>query len=125
MTDQIYRITVRDATLSGPVAGKMTIIGYIVECEPETPIKPDFVSRNRKVDRLFRYVNNLYQTEGKTAFDFAELSEAITGNDCKMSKNALAKLIRRISMSLAVAGSPLSLTYNREILYVKPKLGFK
>jgi len=125
MTDQLYRITVKDATLSGPVAGQMTIVGYVLEMEPTMPIKSDSVSRNRKVDILFRYVHDLYQTEGKTAFGFSELSEALTGDDCKMSKNALAKLIRRISDSLARTGSPLSLAYNREILYLKPKLGFK
>ena len=37
MTDQLSRITVRDATLSGPIAGQITIIGYVTEFEPEAP----------------------------------------------------------------------------------------
>ena len=129
IAEQLYRITVKDATVSGPVAGQFIIVGHVIDCEPEIPVKRDVSCpvtpnepdteievgyshdslepltveyRNRKIELtktlyiLFRYVNDLYRTEGKTAFDFAELSEVLTGDDCSKSKNALELLIRRI-----------------------------
>jgi len=154
MTELLYRITVKDATFSGPIAGQTVVTGYIVSCEPETPAKREIVrpvapdepdteievgySRNafepltvvyrkRKVELtktlyiLFRYINDLYRAEGKTAFDFAELSEVLTGDDCKMGKTALVSLIRRLAFFLSKIIAPISLTYSRETLYVVNK----
>ena len=41
MTDQLSRITVKDATFSGPLAGRTVITGYIIDIEPEDSAKRD------------------------------------------------------------------------------------
>jgi hypothetical protein len=151
MTNQLSRLTLQNATLSGPVAGQMIVIGHIIDCEPEMPIKreilrlvepdePDtevevgysknalepltIVFQDRKVEltilayRLFRYVNDLYRLEGQTEFDFAELSEALTGDEFGMSRSALGTLIRRLDESLETIVPPFTLNTEKETLYV-------
>ena len=154
MTEPLYRITVKDATFSGPVAGQFLIVGHVIDCEPKIHVKRDIVRpvapnepdtesevgysrnalepltlvfRNKRVKLtekpycLFRYVYDLYRAEGQTEFGFGELSEVLTGDDFKMGKAALATLIRRIAVLLSKILSPISLTYNRETLYVVNK----
>ena len=151
MTEHLSRITLKEATSSGPTAGLMTVVGYVVNFEPETPVRreilrpicpdePDskieigyslnplepttLVFKDRKVDltlseyRLFRYVYDLYRIEEQTEFDFAELSEILTGDECKMSLQAVSALIRRLVKSLADLSPPISLTIVRETLHV-------
>jgi hypothetical protein len=85
------------------------------------------VYRNRKVTLtktpyiMFRYVNDLYRTEGRTEFEFAELSEAVTGDEFTKGDAALEHTIRRLSTYLARIIPPFSLTYRKEILYICAK----
>jgi len=129
MTDSISRITVRKANVIVSENGTTTIIGYVVDFEPEAPAKRDVLrpvapdepdtevevgySQNalepltiefcgRSIEltvstyRLFRYVNDLYRAEGQTEFEFAEISEVLTGRESGKSKTAIGKLIRQI-----------------------------
>jgi hypothetical protein len=147
-------MVVKDAHISGHVAGELTITGYVVHAQPAIsgvrdiagPVEPDepdtevevgysrnalepltLVFQGRKVKLtekpycLFRYVYDLYRSEGQTEFDFAELSEALTGDDCEMSKNAIETIIRRITVALKKLKAPILLTYNREVLYIREK----
>ena len=68
--------------------------------------------------RLFRYVNDLYRMEGQTEFEFAELSEVLTGRESGKSKIAIGKLVRNIAAALVKIGAPIFVTYNREVLYI-------
>jgi len=67
---------------------------------------------------LFRYVNDLYWTEDKTVFDFAELSEVLTGDEFGKSSTALATLIRKLASYLKRISPPIMLTHRREVLYI-------
>jgi len=151
MSDR-HQIIVKDATISGHVAGELTLTGYIVSCEPESPVKRDVlrpvapdepdtdvevgysqdalepltvVYRGRKAELtktlyiLFRYVNDLYRAEGQTEFDFAELSEVLTCDECALSSNAIGKYIRCIAHALAKIVAPITLSYYKEVLYIE------
>ena len=67
---------------------------------------------------LFRYVNDLNRAEGQEEFEFAELSEVLTGTEGGKSNAAIGKLVRRIAKALAKIAAPIVLSYNREVLYV-------
>jgi hypothetical protein len=106
--------------------------------EPDTEIEVGYsrnvlepltlVFRDKKVNLtlsafiLFRYVNDLFLMEGRTEFDFAELSESITGDEFGKSKTAIETLVRRIAIALEKLHSPIRLIYNREVLYVQRQL---
>ncbi|GHT10555.1 hypothetical protein FACS1894170_02840 [Planctomycetales bacterium] len=83
------------------------------------------IYRNRKTELtktlfiLFRYCYDKYRAEGQAEFDFAEIAEVLTGDDCGMSKNAIEKAIRRLAESLATIAAPVSIRFNREILYIE------
>ena len=70
---------------------------------------------------LFRYINDLYRAEGKTEFEFSELSEVLTGDECDLSRSAIISLIRRLALFLEKIRSPLILTCKKEVLYVSCK----
>jgi hypothetical protein len=98
-----------------------TEIGYSQNAlEPLT-----LVFRNVKVELtksayiLFRYIYDLYRTEGRIEFDFAELSEILTGDDCGKSKNAIETIVRRLAESLEKILPPFSLIFRQERLYIK------
>jgi len=83
------------------------------------------VFRDRKVNLtktlyvLFRYVYDLYRSEGQTEFDFAELSEVLKGDDLEMRSTAIGHTIRRLAEHLEKIRSPILLTYRKERLYVR------
>jgi len=141
----------RKATFGGGTFELLTIVGYIVEFEPEAPAKRDvlrpvepdepdieaevgysrnalepltLVFRNKKVELtksafiLFRYVNDLYRTEGQEGFEFSELSEVLAGNEFGKSKSAIESLIRRINICLVKIRAPVSLNFYRETVYI-------
>ena len=68
---------------------------------------------------LFQYVNELYRTEGRTEFEFLELSDYFFGK----SSNAIGKLTRQIVKALANIAAPFTITFEREILYVDTNIG--
>ena len=151
MSDYLSRVTMRKATFGGGTFELLTVVGYIVESEPETPAKRDvlrpaepdepdteievgysrnalepltLVFRERKIELtksefiLFRYVNDLHRIEGQVEFEFSVLSEILTGDEFGKSKNALGKMIRQIATALARILAPITISYNREILYL-------
>jgi len=130
----------------------LTVVGYIVEFEPEAPAKRDvlrpaepdepdteievgysrnalepltLVFRERKIELtksefiLFRYVNDMYRSEGQEEFDFAELSMVLTMDELGLSSNAIGKIIRQVELALKKIVAPITLFYNREVLYIK------
>ena len=137
--DDVLTLTGYIVTFEPEVPIKREIVRPVAPDEPDTEVEVGYsknalepltlVFREKKADLtksafiLFRYVYDLYRTEGQMAFDFAELSEVLTGSDCGKSKNALGKLVRRIALALAKIVSPISLTYERERLYVVAKVG--
>ena len=158
MKNTLYRITVKDATISGHLAGELTLTGSIVRCEPEGHVKRDVLRpvapdepdtdvevgysqnalepltleyRGRKVELtksefiLFRYVNDLYRSEGQTEFEFLELSEILTGDEFGLSSNAIGKLIRQVAIALANMVAPITLYASMEVLYIKDVLASK
>ena len=120
---------------------KRDVLRPVEPDEPDTEVEVGYsqnalepltlVFRERKIELtkssfiLFRYVYDIYRAEGRTEFDFAELSEALSGDDCGKSKTAIGKLIRQVATALAKIVSPISLRYEREILYVIAKVGNK
>jgi len=86
------------------------------------------VYRNRKVKltpstcRLFRYIYDLYQSEGQTVFPFADISEGLTGDDCGLSTRNIDTMKRRLAVSLEkFRPSPLILTVAKEVLYIRSR----
>jgi hypothetical protein len=151
MTEQLSRITIKEATSSGPIAGLTTIVGYVIQFEPEAPAKREILrpvepdepntevevgySRNalepttieyksRKTEltvseyRLFRYVNDRHRLEEQSEFDFAELSEALTGDECAMTQNAIGAIIRRLVKAMSDLSPPITLSIVKETLHV-------
>ena len=154
----LTRMVVKDAHISGHVAGELTITGYVVHAQPAMPstisgvreilrqVEPDEpdtdievgYSRNAlkpltlvfrlkeepltpSLYLLFRYVYDLYRAEERTFFDFAELSEALTGDECEMSQSAIATLIRRLIEALETISPSFTLTIDKETLCVHNK----
>jgi len=150
----LTRMVVKDAHISGHVAGELTITGYVVHAQPAIsgvrdiagPVEPDepdtevevgysrnalepltlvFQGRKGKLTEkpyiLFRYVYDLYRAEEQTEFDFAELSAALTGDECGMSQCAVATLIKRLAEALEKLKTPILLKYNREVLYIRER----
>jgi hypothetical protein len=72
---------------------------------------------------LFRYVYDIYRAEGRNEFDFVEIAEALRGDECEWTKNAIEKAIRRLAESLAKILSPISVRFNNETLYVDANFG--
>jgi len=68
---------------------------------------------------LFRYVYDLYRAEGRTKFDFAELSEVLTGDEFALTYRATTALIYRLSECLSKLNSPISLSCSRESLCIE------
>jgi len=60
----------------------------------------------------------LNRAEGRTEFEFMEIAEAMSGDDCGLSKTAIETLVRRLNLSLEKLLSPIRLKYNREVLYI-------
>ena len=154
----LTRMVVKDAHISGHVAGELTITGYVVHAQPAMPstisgvreilrqVEPDepdteieigysrnalkpltLVFRQKEITltpslyQLFRYVYDLYRAEGKTTFEFAELSEALTGDELAMGKRGLETAIWRIHTVFEKFQSPILLSCHREVLYIRDK----
>jgi hypothetical protein len=67
---------------------------------------------------MFRYCYDLYRTEEQTAFDYAEISEVLTGDECKMTASAIGTQIRRLQKVMKELSPPISLTIERETLQI-------
>ena len=121
------------------VPAKREIVRPVAPDEPDTEaevgnsknaLEPlTLVFREKKVELtksafiLFRYVNDLYRTEGQEEFDFSELAEILAGDECGKSRAAIGKLVRQIATGLAKIAAPVSVTYKRERLYVQNFFG--
>ena len=118
---------------------KRDVVRPVAPDEPDTDVEVGYsknalepltlVFRERKIELtklafiLFRYVNDLYRSEGQEEFDFAEIAEVLTGDDCGKSTAAIGKLVRKIATALAKLVSPISIKYERETLYVVTQKG--
>ena len=152
MQDQLCRITLRDANVNGLLAETLVVVGYPIKIEPEKlakwelqcPSDPDteievgyskdrrkplyLVYKDREVKltetnfRLFVHIYDLYRMEGQTEFEFASLSEELTGDECKIGRRAIESSIRRIAIALSKILAPISLIYKREIVYVRHQI---
>ena len=136
-------VTMRTApTLSGSLVinfgpetpAKREILRPVDPDEPDTEVEVGYsrnrqepltiAFRNRKTEltlsthQLFTYVNDINRTEGQAEFEFAELSDVLSGSYCGKSKTAIETLIRRINIALEEIQAPIWLKYNREVLYV-------
>jgi len=69
--------------------------------------------------RLFVYVYEPYRKEGKTAFPFADISEGLTGDECKMSDRAIEASIYRLGVSLSKILSPFTVEFHKATLHVR------
>ena len=94
----------------------------------KNPLEPLTIEyRKRKVELtkklyiLFRYINDLYQTEGKSTFEFSDLSLVLTGDECKMSDRAIESLIYRLTVFLEKIRAPFILAFQLEVLYIREK----
>ena len=79
------------------------------------------IELSKKHFRIFQYVHGLYQEEGRTAFEYAELSEALTGDECEISYHAFKHAIRALGSCFARLRSPISLFHWKEVLYIGNK----
>jgi len=68
---------------------------------------------------LFRYAYDLYRSEGQTEFTYAELSEAVTGDELALSKYALDALVRRLHEPLKSIDAPFTVAYLDEEMYIR------
>jgi hypothetical protein len=98
-----------------------TEIGY-----SRHPLEPlTVVYQNRKVElapavyKLFRYVYDLYRTESIDRFDFCDISEAMTGDECEMGRDIITSLVRRINILIRKINSPITVRIKREVLYIR------
>jgi hypothetical protein len=72
------------------------------------------------VYRLFRYINDLHRVEEQTEFEFAELSEALTGDELGKESDTIVRLIKEIRKGLKKIGAPFTLPCQRETLRIVP-----
>lgn len=88
----------------------------------QEPLTIEFRGRKTELTlstyRLFTYIHELNRAEGRTEFEFMEIAEAMSGDDCGLSKTAIETLVRRLNLSLEKLLSPIRLKYNREVLYI-------
>ena len=69
--------------------------------------------------RLFVCINEPYRKEGKTKFQFADISEGLTGDDCKMSDKAIERAVGRLGIALSQILAPFYLECLKGNLYVR------
>jgi hypothetical protein len=70
---------------------------------------------------LFRYIYDMHRTEGRTEFEFMEISECISGDDAEISSASIIKSVQRIQFFLEKINSPLDVTFKNETIYVMDK----
>ena len=85
---------------------------YVLEYQDNRLLLP------KKPYRLFQYVYDLYRTEGRTAFEYAELSEVLTGDELKMSNNNFKYALRVLTSFISKLHAPTSLFCRKEVLYI-------
>ena len=115
MTDTLSRInTGKDAACTG------TELRF-----SDNPLEPlTLVFGKRKIEltktlyRFFWYVYDQYRTEGRTAFEYAELSEILTGDECARSNATFRYAVRLLTALIAKLGAPIALFYRQEVLYI-------
>jgi hypothetical protein len=77
------------------------------------------VKLTETIFRLFVYVYEPYRKAGQTEFEFAEISEALTGDDCKMTRRAIETSVYRLAECLSKILSPFTVTFHKEILFIR------
>ncbi len=70
---------------------------------------------------LFRYVYDLYRSEGKNEFEFLEIAEAIKGDDVGMTKDSIENCVKRLRGLLVKLNAPIDVTFKKEVIYIEVK----
>jgi len=98
-------------------------IGY--SKNPLEPLTIEYRKRKIKLTEkpyiLFRYINDLYWTEGQAEFEFAELSLLLKEDELGMRNHAITSLIRRVNTALEKIRAPFTLKYKKEVLYIRSR----
>ena len=137
-SDELTIITGYVVDFEPEVPAKWEILRPVEPGEPDTeievgysknPLEPLTIEhRKRKVELtktlyiLFRYVNDLYRAKQRTEFEFEELSDVLSGDQCGVSAVALGHSIRRLAEFLEKILPPFLLNYRNKTLYVVTKV---
>ncbi|MDR0328796.1 MAG: hypothetical protein LBI05_10920 [Planctomycetaceae bacterium] len=114
---------------------KREFLGPVPSDEPDAEVEVGYskdrkkplhlVFKNREVKltetvfRLFVYVYEPYRKAGQTEFEFAEISEALTGDDCKMSRRAIETSTYRLAGCLSNILAPFTVNFRKETLFIR------